>query len=305
MKACLECAAQIEGDTWDCTHCGWHAVNRRGYVDLAAEGGHDGFLTESFALLPELEERSFWFRNRNALIGWALDAYAPAAASFLELGCGTGYVLQGLAQRRPEMQLVGGEPHAEGLDVAASRVPSAELLLLDGRRLPYREEFDAAGAFDVLEHIDDDALVVNQLRECLRPGGILFVTVPQHPWLWSPIDEFSQHRRRYRRRQLEHTLIRADLEIMLSTSFVTLALPLVALSRVIERHRSAEIDPGREFRLPALTDRLLEATVRVERAAIRLGARLPCGSSLLVVARRPYARHSGPFNPQKAPTPAT
>jgi SAM-dependent methyltransferase len=286
MRICLRCAATLERDTWKCSSCGWQPTARDGFPDLAVGGGLEGFVEESFGLLPALEEQSFWFRARNELIGWALDTYAPDAGSFLELGCGTGFVLQSLARSRPAMRLVGGDPYAAGLRTAADRAPTAELLLLDGRRLPYRDEFDAAGAFDVLEHVDDDYGVLDGLREALRPGGILFVTVPQHPWLWSPVDEFSRHLRRYRRRDLVERVSHAGFEVLRVTSFVSLLLPLVLLSRLRQRRSTAPVDPLAEYQIEPRIDRLLERVLAVERSLIGRGLSLPAGSSLLVVARR-------------------
>jgi methylase of polypeptide subunit release factors len=62
---------------------------------------------EAFARLRAAEERSFWFRSRNRLVVWALETFFPAAQSFLEVGCGNGYVLSGVAQARHQMRLAG------------------------------------------------------------------------------------------------------------------------------------------------------------------------------------------------------
>ena len=61
----------------------------------------------------------------------------------------------------------------------------------------FRNEFDVIGAFDVLEHIADDELVLSQMHQAVRKGGGIILTVPQHSFLWSEIDEYSRHVRRY------------------------------------------------------------------------------------------------------------
>lgn len=187
----------------------------------------------------------------------------------------------------PRLRLTGGDPYAAGLRIARDRVPGAELLLLDGRTLPFRDEFDAAGAFDVLEHIEDDEAVISAMRAALRPRGILLVTVPQHPWLWSPVDEVGHHVRRYRREELRRRLERGGLELLRMTSFVSLLLPLVAASRLRQRRHGADVDADAEFRIDPRVDRALERVLALEQALIRRGASLPAGSSLLAVARRP------------------
>jgi SAM-dependent methyltransferase len=251
-------------------------------VSMPAEGGFD---ERSFEHLPGAEERSFWFRSRNSLIVWALQRYFPNARSMLEIGCGTGFVLAGVRAAFPEMRLVGGELYEAGLAVAARRVPDAELLELDARDLPFEEEFDVVGAFDVLEHIEEDEAALAEMRDALRPGGGLLVTVPQHPALWSAVDDYSRHVRRYRRPELLAKLGSAGFDVVHSTSFVTLLLPVLAASRL--RFRGAkEFDPLSEYRMPAFVDSALGWVLAAERALIRPGLSLPIGGSLLAVARR-------------------
>lgn len=66
---------------------------------------------------------------------------------------------------------------------------------MDARRIPFEGEFDVIGAFDVLEHIEEDERVLGQLNAALRSGGGIIATVPQHQWLWSEMDTVSGHRR--------------------------------------------------------------------------------------------------------------
>src|SRR5262245_59889697 len=156
-----------------------------------------GFDPAHFSELAELESRNFWFRARNRLIAWALARHCPGAKRFLEVGCGTGYVLSGLAAALPGLDVTGSEVAAEGLGFAARRVPRAKLIQMYARRIPFRDEFDVVGAFDVIEHIEEDRSVLRAMRETLVPGGSLLLTVPQHPFLWSQYDERAHHVRRY------------------------------------------------------------------------------------------------------------
>ena len=70
----------------------------------------------------------------------------------LEIGCGTGFVLQQLAAE-DRYQLIGLESHIAGLRHARARLPSVDFVQADARDLPYDSEFDAIGAFDVIEHV--------------------------------------------------------------------------------------------------------------------------------------------------------
>jgi SAM-dependent methyltransferase len=107
-------------------------------------------------------EKNFWFRARNRLIQWALRRYFPEARNFLDVGCGTGFVLSGVAAALPWINLFGREICSAGLEHAARRIARFELFQMDARAIPFRDKFDVIGAFDVLEHIHEDK------RFCVR-----------------------------------------------------------------------------------------------------------------------------------------
>ncbi|HWT25962.1 MAG TPA: class I SAM-dependent methyltransferase, partial [Solirubrobacteraceae bacterium] len=241
----------------------------------------------AFAELAELEERHWWFRARTELIGWALRTYFPAARSFFDAGCGTGSVLDALGRAAPALRRSGGELLAAGLESAARRLGSVPLCQVDATRLPFAEEFDVVGAFDVIEHIEDDEAALRSFRRALRPRGGLLLTVPQHAWLWTDADEFGGHRRRYARADLAAKLGRTGFEVVRMTSFVTLLLPLMVASRALARAPRSASEALGELRRAGRLGPLPGAAMRVERRLIRAGLDLPWGGSLLVVARRP------------------
>jgi SAM-dependent methyltransferase len=72
--------------------------------------------------------------------------------------------------------------------------------------------FDVAVCLNVLEHIEDDAAALQQLRTWLVPGGTLLLQVPAHPSLYGTIDEALGHCRRYTRSQLAGILVRNGFE---------------------------------------------------------------------------------------------
>lgn len=233
-----------------------------------------------FEELAELEPRSFWFRGRATLLAWAIERYFPAARTFLEVGCGTGYTLAEIRRRRPQLDVTGGELYAEGLEVARRRLPGARLLELDATSMRFDGEFDVVGAFDVLEHIPDDAAALESMRRAAAPHGGVVVTVPQHPRLWSAADTHAHHQRRYTRRDLVAKLAAAGFDVVRVTSFVTFLMPLMILSR-----RRETFDYRSEFELPPGVDGAFAAVLAVERALIRHGVSFPAGGSLLAVAR--------------------
>jgi len=288
MKQCPACQTGFIATDWKCPACAYLPGRVDGFVVLApelAEGGA-GFPPEVFDQLASLEAFNFWFRARNRLIVWALKQHLPAMQRYLEIGCGTGYVLSGIARAYPGATLVGSEIFSAGLPYAASRVKSAELVQMDARQIPYIDEFDGIGAFDVLEHIEEDEAVLAAMLRALRPGGGVAITVPQHPWLWSNSDEVACHVRRYRIGELREKVLRAGFHIEFETSFVSLLLPAMLVSRLNKQRPQGHEEAMSELDLPTWLNRAFELVMNVEFWLVRCGLRFRLGGSRFLIATK-------------------
>jgi SAM-dependent methyltransferase len=287
VKACLRCHMRFESLVWGCPSCGYCPVTAQGFLSFTKASSGDGFRPEFFADLASRETGNFWFRARNRLIVKLLRRYFPDMESFLEVGCGTGYVLSGIAVAFPSLHLSGSEYFCEGLPFAARRVPRASLCQIDARALPFYEEFDAIGAFDVLEHIAEDQTVLGQIYQALRPGGGLILTVPQHPWLWSTTDERACHLRRYRADELRDKVRAAGFNVRYTTSFVTLLLPFMLVSRLGKCFDRPHLHKKSELQLNSSLNHCFGAIMRLEYAMLCCGVRFPAGGSLVLVGEKP------------------
>ena len=184
------------------------------------------------------------------------------------------------------MELCGSEIYTVGLAFAGKRVSKARLFQMDARKLPFEDEFDLIGAFDVLEHISRDETVLSQMYRAARRNGGIILTVPQHPFLWSRVDEHARHVRRYISRELRTRVEDAGFRVERVTSFVSLLLPLVAASRLMARRAEAGSDTGAELQIGRVMNGAFEKALNIERLIIRAGISFPAGSSLLLVARK-------------------
>lgn len=288
MKICLACGASYAGDDWRCPSCGDAPAIEGGFPAFAIHLAqlNTGYKDDYFAELAQLEAGNFWFRARNRLIVWALQKYFPRAGNLLEIGCGTGFVLAGVAQALPQLKLSASEVSSAGLPFAARRVPQARFFQMDARAIPFENEFDVIGAYDVLEHIEHDQQVLAQMFRAVRPGGGILITVPQHDFLWSRVDEAACHVRRYSAGELRAKVEAAGFRVAMSTSFVVLLLPLMLASRLKRRRPTENFDVLAELRIGKLANAVLGIIMSLESALIRLGLKFPFGGSLLLAAHK-------------------
>jgi len=289
MKRCLDCNASYEASVNSCPSCDFSPGQVEGFDAYAREFAFDGggFKADYFANLARLEDANFWFRARNELILWVLGEYCRDFESYFEIGCGTGYVLSGVSRWFPQVKLHGSEIFVSGLEFAAARLPAVKLMQMDARKIPFKAEFDVIGAFDVLEHIEEDEIVLAQMHAALNPEGFILLTVPQHAWLWSVTDEYACHVRRYAASDLHTKIERAGFRILRSTSFVITLLPAMMASRLIQKKVSSqEFDATAELKISPWLNSLFYKMLGAELWAIKMGLNLPIGGSRLVVAQK-------------------
>jgi SAM-dependent methyltransferase len=273
---------------WHCPACGRAVADRQG-IPLFAPKLADtisGFDPVWFAKLVKTEATHFWFVARNELIVGLVNHFFPSARRYLEIGCGNGTVLKAIATSRQWERVVGTDLHPTGLAFARTRLPhSVEFAQIDARAIPALDAFDLTGAFDVVEHVADDDGVLGGLRRATSAGGGTIIAVPQHPSLWSRADEIGHHQRRYRRGELETKLCRNGFEILFSSSFVSLLLPVLAASRFKARMKPCDDDIEHEIALNPTLNAMLTAILRAEVRLTLAGMRWPAGGSRVVVAR--------------------
>lgn len=265
---------------------------------VADEPARESFEPNFFEVLFETEDDHFWFHTRNRIILTRVNQLASGLAGrfrLLEVGSGTGNVLRVLYENFPQAEVYGMDLYAEGFEYSKRRVPAA-LVQADMHKPPFGAQFDIIGLFDVLEHLPDDRQVLRDLDAMLRPGGLLLITVPAHPQLWSYFDESSRHCRRYRPDELRSKLIEAGYQVEYLTQFMMALFPLMWLGRrvaalyerIARRDESSTVEELAEKELrpnPAL-NAILKGVLGLEARWLARGRTLPLGTSLFAVARK-------------------
>lgn len=231
--------------------------------------------------MAELDQRHWWYRARREILAALIrrTVRLPEEAQLLEIGCGTGHNLAMLSEFG---HVDAVELDEEARTFAEQRlgrsVMSAPLPELAG--VPDRH-YDLVGAFDVIEHIDDDRAAIASIATRLKPGGKFFMTVPAHQWMWSAHDEVNHHKRRYSKRSLRRLIEGSPLKLERISYFNSLLFPVAVAERLSSKLRGK--DRADLTLPPAPLNAALERTFAAERHLVgRLP--LPPGLSLFAVA---------------------
>jgi SAM-dependent methyltransferase len=231
--------------------------------------------------MADLDQRHWWYRARRQVLAALIRRLVrpPANAKILEIGCGTGH----------NLAMLGAFGNVDALEldekvrsVAEKRlgreVMSAPLPELAG--VPERH-YDLVGAFDVIEHIDDDKAALASVASRLKPGGKLVMTVPAHQWMWSAHDVVNHHKRRYSKSALKQLIAASPLRLDALGYFNSLLFPVAVAERLSSKIRGK--DEADLSVPPGPINAALEGVFAVERHLVgRLP--LPPGLSLFAVA---------------------
>ncbi|MFH1940603.1 MAG: class I SAM-dependent methyltransferase [bacterium] len=240
-----------------------------------------------------VEDKSFWFRHRNACIVESIKMFPPKDnGPIFDIGGGNGFVSLAISDAGFKVVLV--EPGIDGVRNAKKRgVRHIVCTSLENAGF-VPKSIPAIGLFDVLEHIEDDKAFLRSIKSLLMDRGKLYLTVPAHPFLWSNEDTLSEHFRRYTIPSLSKELIEAGFCVDYATTIFGFFPVPIFLFRTIpfklgfrkETLNAGDVSRGHVVNSAALL-RLLESAFNREISNIRKKAPMRFGGSCLVVASSP------------------
>ena len=238
---------------------------------------------EIYDRMRSVERTHWWFVARREIIADQLARLnLPPNAEILEAGCGTGGNLEMLSEFGRVRAI---EPDDDSRAYAGRDGIEVQSGFLPDRLPAYDTAFDLVAAFDVIEHVDDDAGSVAALCKLLKPGGRFIATVPANAWMWSRHDELHHHKRRYELAGFRKLFEAAGMKVTKASYFNTLLYPPIAAVRVAKRVTKA--NSGDDDALPSPgTNTLLRQVFTLEKPLLR-GLDLPFGVSILLTAQRP------------------
>jgi SAM-dependent methyltransferase len=229
------------------------------------------------------EDRHWWYRGRRRVLARVVDALRLPPRARILAGCGSGRNKVDLARRG---SVTGIELSDTSVALARER-GTGEVVAGSALEMPFASDsFELATCLDVIEHLEDDAGALRELRRVVVSGGALLVTVPAYQWLWSGHDEVNHHQRRYTRRSLQRVAEQAGWQQARTTYFNSLLLPVAVALRVLDRFSRKTTESSLDLWVPpAPLNWLLERPLLLEAALIARGGRIPAGLSLLAVFR--------------------
>jgi len=241
---------------------------------------------EFYSEYSQIEDRHWWFRGRREIFTRLLAPLADGPRlRILDIGFGTGAMLVFLARYG---SVVGMDMSVEAIRFARTRC-NLPMLLGDITQIPLETaSFDLVTAFDIIEHVDDDAAAIKELARVCRPGGHTLLTVPAFQFLWGNQDVVSHHRRRYTLAQFEQLVRAAGFVPRRLSYFNALLFPAVAAVRVARRLRGepkGEVKSDFTMTKPGLVNDTL-ARVFAAEGWLLARWRLPVGVSIVCLAER-------------------
>jgi SAM-dependent methyltransferase len=250
----------------------------------------DSFDASAFEFLFKMEQKHFWHISRKEMALDTLKRNPPnfKDAKMLEIGCGNGNILSYL--KRHGVHVEGGDIFIEGLRFCRQQAALVPLYQVDVLSLPFRDEYDIIGAFDILEHIEDDDKALAEIYLALKARGKLIMTVPAYKFMWSYTDESARHKRRYSKNDLAVKLEQSGFIIKKISYYMCFLFPLLfsirLISNILWRERLRSDRRVRiELKTIPIVNSIFLGLLRLEKWLMRY-INLPFGTSLLVLAEK-------------------
>ncbi len=170
------------------------------FTPESATAGLDARLAGSTGRRPALPPLTF-----NAHLRWDVISRELAGAevrSVLEIGPGEGAAACRLAPGRAYTGVELSDRTRAITEARLAALGSPGRMVASVADLGEDERFDLVCAFEVIEHIDDDATALAEWAARVAPGGSLLISTPAGPDRMGAADEIAGHFRRYSAEQL-------------------------------------------------------------------------------------------------------
>jgi ubiquinone biosynthesis O-methyltransferase len=115
---------------------------------------------------------------RAAFVSGAVRQYVPPAGRLVDLGCGTGWLSERLADYVASVTAV--DLADEVIARAQARAPHVRFLAGSAMEVPNDDGYDAVVCVETFSHVPDQPAFVNRMADLLKPGGWLILTTQNY-----------------------------------------------------------------------------------------------------------------------------
>lgn len=244
----------------------------------------------------QLERTHWWFQVRMNILKNQVRSYINNCSNpntpkrILNIGAATGATSDMLSEYG-EVVSVEYDKDCHQFLVEELNMPAIRASILD---LPFdSNSFDIVCAFDVIEHVEDDQLAVNEMIRVCKAHGCVFVTVPAFMFLWSHHDVVNHHHRRYTAKKLINLIpISSRRHLKFVSYFNTFLFLPIYMARTLSRllPQKKREDSGSDFSMinqDSFVNRIFYKIFSLENFFMVRNIRFPFGVSIFLAWQKP------------------
>ena len=232
----------------------------------------------------KIENTNWWFCAKRDIVDSIITKIKKdhKVSNIIDLGCGCGANLNMLAKH-------GTVTGVDYSDIAISYCRTHFDGALHNADLSkpiknVHHKYDLAVVLDVLEHLPNDEIGLNNIRMLLEDHGICIVTVPAHKWLWTKHDENCMHYRRYNYNDLRELITNCGFDIVFMSYYNCILFPIACAVRFVSKlfslNSKSEIENCNKS---SIVNKVLYRIFLLEKHSLSKYKRLPYGLSLIAV----------------------
>ncbi len=280
-------------------------INRHMTYSLDSSGIHrpdtpvnhrdDEYSESGFKTLMNMQERHFWYAGRHSFILRCMREHlGQSHRSMIDLGGGVGGWLRYILDRTPDSfgEIALGDSSDVALAGARAVLPGCvDLYQVDLSDTRWKDRWDVIFLLDVIEHCPDEELILKQIHDALKPGGVLIVSAPALMCFWSYNDVLAKHLRRYQVSDFNRLAERTGFRLEDARYFMFFLSPLYWFSRKIKsRNLSGDalrVAMEHEHRIPISPVNFILSKIFSAESLFGHRIRFPWGTSVLGVFKKP------------------
>lgn len=247
----------------------------------------ESFDSNLFSTLEGASDKHFWYLGRRLVIYNMIKSFYNKDMKMLEMGCGVGGVAKYLYHK--EIDIEASDIYLNVLKMLKEKL-DIKCYQLDATNIPFEEQYDIIGIFDVLEHIDNDDNVLENINYALKKNGRIVITVPALKFLWSYCDNVAKHKRRYMKKMLKEKLEEVGFHVEKISYMFCFLSPIFILGRLagnfFTKYSKQKVSlVENELKIIPVLNTIFNYVMKIESYIIK-HVNLPFGTSLIVVARK-------------------